>query len=76
MLPIDTGGKIRSYNILRQLIRSLEVTRSDTGAGDLHSGCKNNAWSELELSQGGMIGLKPKTSRPIVFSVTRFLCSL
>ena len=32
MLPIDTGGKIRSYNILRQLIRSHEVTRSDTGA--------------------------------------------
>jgi len=26
MLPIDTGGKIRSYNILRQLIRSHEVT--------------------------------------------------
>jgi hypothetical protein len=26
MLPVDTGGKIRSYNILRQLSRSHEVT--------------------------------------------------
>lgn len=26
MLPVDTGGKIRSYNILRQLVRAHEVT--------------------------------------------------
>ena len=26
MLPVDTGGKIRSYNVLRQLIRTHEVT--------------------------------------------------
>ena len=26
VLPVDTGGKIRSYNILRQLVRNHEVT--------------------------------------------------
>src|SRR5271168_1080335 len=26
LLPVDTGGKIRSYNILRQLARAHEVT--------------------------------------------------
>jgi len=34
MLPVDTGGKIRSYNILRQLIRAHEVTFLSSYSGD------------------------------------------
>lgn len=44
LLPVDTGGKIRSYNILRHLARSHEVNllsyyggkRDDVYEGDIH----------------------------------------
>jgi glycosyltransferase involved in cell wall biosynthesis len=47
MLPVDTGGKIRSYNILRQLSRTHEVTFLSDYSGDPDPGYEADIAREL-----------------------------
>ena len=64
MLPVDTGGKIRSYNILRQLVRWHEVTFLSDYSGEPDPGYEQEIARELpgaqtihtNAQQGGSMG--------------------
>lgn len=64
MLPVDTGGKIRSYNILRQLIRTHEVTFLSDYSGSPDPGYEAEIARELpeahtirtDSAQAGTLG--------------------
>lgn len=64
MLPVDTGGKIRSYNILRHLIQTHEVTFFSDYGGKPDPGYEEEIALELpgaqtihtDAQQGGNLG--------------------
>jgi polysaccharide biosynthesis protein PslH len=64
MLPVDTGGKIRSFNILRQLARTHEVTFLSDYSGDADPAYEAEIARELpgaqtirtDSSQAGTLG--------------------
>jgi len=51
LLPVDTGGKIRSYNILRQLARHHEVTLLSYYGGKKDSAYEAQIQGEFPLAQ-------------------------
>ena len=51
MLPVDSGGKIRSYNILRQLVRTHEVTFLSDYSGQPDPGYEGEIARELPGAQ-------------------------
>ena len=51
LLPVDTGGKIRSYNILRHLARSHEVTLLSYYGGQRDSSYESEIQRELPGAQ-------------------------
>lgn len=51
LLPVDTGGKIRSYNILRQLARKHEVTLLSYYGGARDAGYESEIQKELPGSK-------------------------
>lgn len=51
LLPLDTGGKIRSYNILRQLARDHAVTLASYYGGPLDLGYENEIGRALPGSE-------------------------
>jgi glycosyltransferase involved in cell wall biosynthesis/SAM-dependent methyltransferase len=64
MLPLDSGGKIRSYNILRQLVQTHEVTFLSDYSGEPDPGYEEEIARELpgahtihtNAQQGGSLG--------------------
>src|SRR5579862_3962995 len=51
LLPVDTGGKIRSYNILRHLARHHEVTLLSYYGGERDNAYENEIQRELPGAQ-------------------------
>lgn len=82
-LPLDTGGKIRSYSLLRELARRHELSvftfyprHKDDRHGDLRSFCRDVVLLPLDLptraSLPDMLAYARNIARPLPYSMVKY----